>query len=99
MIVSTVFALINISNTKIMKGVYIEGIDVSNLTIEEATKKMNDNLYKILNADLNLKYKDEIGNKPRETGLSPERIAEGEASINSIDLKQTSKDTNIPIQE
>ena len=60
MIVSTVFALINISNTKIMKGVYIEGIDVSNLTIEEATKKVNDNLYNILNCDLNLIYKDDV---------------------------------------
>lgn len=46
-----------------------------------------------------LKYKDEIKSRPRETGLSPERIEEGEASINVFDLKETSKDTNIPMQE
>lgn len=59
MLISTIFALINVSNTKIMKGVSIEGIDVSNLTIEEATKKVNDNIYNILNCNLNLKYKDD----------------------------------------
>ncbi len=37
-----------------MKGVYIEGIDISNLTIEEATKKVNNNVYHILNSDINL---------------------------------------------
>ena len=60
MIISTIFALININNTKIMNGVYIEGIDVSNLTVEDATKKVNDNLYKIINCDLNLNYKEDV---------------------------------------
>lgn len=58
MLMSTIFALINVNNTKIMKGVSIEGIDVSNLTIEEATKKINNNIYNILNCNLNLKYKE-----------------------------------------
>ena len=37
---STIFALININNNKIIRGVTIQGIDVSNLTIEEAKGKV-----------------------------------------------------------
>ena len=33
---STVFALININSNKIMNGVFIQGIDVSGLTTDEA---------------------------------------------------------------
>lgn len=58
-IISTIFALINVNNTKIMKGVYIEGIDISNLTIEEATKKVNNNVYHILNSDINLYHNED----------------------------------------
>ncbi len=42
---STIFALVNINNEKIIKGISIVGIDVSGLTKEEATEKLN-NLYK-----------------------------------------------------
>ena len=38
LIISTLFAVLNMNNTKIMKGIYIAGIDVSDLTIEEATE-------------------------------------------------------------
>ncbi len=38
---SVVFALINIANTKIIKGIQINGIDVSNLTKDEAITKLN----------------------------------------------------------
>lgn len=38
---STIFALININNNKIMRGVTIQGIDVSNLTVEEAKEKVS----------------------------------------------------------
>ena len=58
LILSTIFAVINMNSTKIMKGIYIEGIDVSNLTIEEATKKIDENINKIKNKDLNLKYEE-----------------------------------------
>lgn len=40
LILSTIFALINISNEKIIRGVSIQGIDVSNLTVEEAKQKV-----------------------------------------------------------
>ena len=39
---STVFALLNLGKTTIAKGVSIKGIDVSNLTMEEATNKINE---------------------------------------------------------
>ena len=35
-ILSTIFAVINLSNTKIMKGIMVGGIDVSNMTKEDA---------------------------------------------------------------
>lgn len=41
LLLSTIFALININNTKIMNGVSIQGIDISNLTPEEAKQKIN----------------------------------------------------------
>ena len=40
LILSTIFALININNTKIVSGVKIQGIDVSGLTQEEAKGKL-----------------------------------------------------------
>ena len=42
MIFSIIFALININNTKILKGISILGIDVSELTVEEAKQRVND---------------------------------------------------------
>lgn len=41
-IVSTVFAVINIKNTKILKGIAIGNIDVSEMTTEEAIKKLDE---------------------------------------------------------
>ena len=38
---STVFALININSNKIMNGVFIQGIDVSGLTTDEAKEKVS----------------------------------------------------------
>lgn len=52
---STVFALMNITKSVIVSGVSIKGIDVSNLTISEATKKVTDVLNVELNATIDLK--------------------------------------------
>lgn len=41
MIFSVVFALFNMNNEKILKGISILGIDISDLTVEEAKKKVN----------------------------------------------------------
>lgn len=39
---SIIFALMNINNKNILKGISILGIDVSDLTVEEAKKRIND---------------------------------------------------------
>lgn len=44
MFFSIVFALFNMNNTKILKGVSILGIDVSNLSLEEAKQKINETI-------------------------------------------------------
>ena len=41
MIFSVIFALLNMKNEKILKGISILGIDISNLTVEEAKTKIN----------------------------------------------------------
>ena len=65
LLLSTGFALLNIGSDRIVKGVYIKGIDVSNLTPEEATKKVTDSLSALLGMDLTLVHNEE------EITLSP----------------------------
>lgn len=65
---STIFALMNVNNTKIIKGVYVEGIDVSDLTIDEAKQLVNETLENRLNTNIVLKYEE------YETIINPEQI-------------------------
>jgi len=53
---STIFAFINMNNNKILPNISIYGIDVSNLTIEEATKKVSTTLQTTLENGLTLKH-------------------------------------------
>lgn len=55
---SVIFALINSANDKILSKVFIEKIDVSNNSIEEATTKINDLINKIKNKEIKLIYND-----------------------------------------
>lgn len=55
---SVIFALININNNKILSGISIMGIDVSNLTQENATKKLQEIIQAKEVADITLKYQD-----------------------------------------
>lgn len=57
-IFSTVFAFFNISSTKIISGVSINGVDVSRLTTKEATEKLSNALSEQLNTTVNLSYQD-----------------------------------------
>ena len=41
MFFSIIFALLNMNNNKIIEGISVLGIDVSNLTVEDATNKIN----------------------------------------------------------
>lgn len=58
LIFSTTFALLNLGKSTIAKGVSIKGIDVSNLTVEEATNKINE----AINVELLLNMKLTDGN-------------------------------------
>ena len=57
-IFSTIFALFNINNEKIIKGVTISGVDVSRLSKEEAKEKIQNLFEEKKQKDLNLKYQD-----------------------------------------
>lgn len=67
-IVSIIFSLINLNNTKIVKGVSIKNIDVSNLDIDEAKQKIDDIVKLELEKNIELKYKE------FEITISPEQI-------------------------
>ena len=55
---STVFALININSNKIMNGVFIQGIDVSGLTTDEAKEKVSNIVNKHLACKIVVKHDD-----------------------------------------
>ena len=55
---STVFALTNINNQKIISGVTIEGIEVSGLTKEEAITKMETTYAEKMEKNIMLQYQD-----------------------------------------
>lgn len=55
---STIFALININNNKIIKGISIEGIDMSGLTKEEAKSKLEDIYNKKKETQIKIKHKE-----------------------------------------
>ena len=55
---SVIFALINSANDKILSKVFIEKIEVSNNSLEEATTKINDLINKIKNKEIKLIYND-----------------------------------------
>lgn len=57
-IFSTIFALININNAKILSGITIEGIEVSGLSKEEAIAKMNLLYQEKKEKEINIKYQD-----------------------------------------
>lgn len=58
LLLSTVFALININSTKIMQGVSIQGIDVSNLSKEEAMQKLSSIVGEHLSKQILVKHLD-----------------------------------------
>src|SRR5699024_3650556 len=58
LIFSTVFALANISNEKIVSGVTIQGLEVSGLTKEEAKAKLETTYSEKLGKNIELKYQE-----------------------------------------
>ena len=55
---STVFALTNINNNKIISGITINGVDVSGLTQEEAKAKLETIYAEKMNTNIDLKYEE-----------------------------------------
>lgn len=55
-ILSTVFALINRDNETIFSGISIQGIDVSNLTIDEAKKKISSIIGNHISEEISLQH-------------------------------------------
>lgn len=64
-LISTIFALLNINNTKIISGISIEGIEVSGLTKEEAISKIQTIYQEKKEKEINIKYGE------YETSLNP----------------------------
>lgn len=67
-IFSVIFAITNINNANITKGVKIEGIDVSGLTREQAKEKLESKYSEKKKKDITLKYED------FETTIAPETL-------------------------
>lgn len=67
-VLSTVFALVNINNTNILKGIKIKGIEIENLSKQSAIEKVTKIIEEELKNSVNLKYGD------YETTISPEQI-------------------------
>ena len=63
--VSTIFALVNINNDKIVSGVSVAGIDVSGLNKDEVIAKLELLYTEKLEKDIDIKYED------YETSLNP----------------------------
>ena len=77
---STIFALVNINNTTIINGVSIKGIDVSNLTKEQATKKVSDIFNDKLSSAITLKY------GKQQVEIFPEHLSISFDIDSSVDL-------------
>lgn len=59
-LISVIFSLLNSTNNKIIKGIKIEGIDVSNLSKDEAIEKISKWYNDIVLKDIELEYEDTI---------------------------------------
>lgn len=57
-ILSTVFALINRDNKTIFSGISVQGIDVSNLTIDEAKRKVSSIIGNHISEEISLQHND-----------------------------------------
>lgn len=69
LMLSTIFALLNLNNTNIIAGVKVKNIDLSNLSIEDSVNKLKDALNSELIDDVKLQYKDEY-----EISISPSQV-------------------------
>lgn len=71
--VSTIFALVNLSNEKMIDGIIIKGVELVGLSRDDAKLEVEEAIYNELSKNIILRYED------YETSMSPEQI---EASYN-----------------
>ncbi len=83
--ISTIFAILNINNSKIIKGVYVENVDLSNLTKDEAINIINEKIESIEDIELSYGEYNTIV-KLEEIGL---KLSAKEAINNSLNLGKT----------
>ena len=109
LIFSTIFALFNMNNTKIISRIKINGIDISKLSKEEATQKLSETVSQKLESDILLKTDDfEYGIKLSqiETNYDIEKAVEeaynfgrsGNIFLNNYEIAKTmifGKDINL----
>lgn len=87
---STIFALINSLNTKIINRVQINGVQVSKLEINEAYAKLQEELKKQTDKNINLKYGE------YETAISLKQIDVGYDTIEAVNTAyKIGRDKNI----
>jgi vancomycin resistance protein YoaR len=87
---STIFALINMSNSNIVSGVKIQGIDISGLSKDEAISKINLIYDEKKSKDITLKYEE------YEATINPELIEANYDIENAInEAISVGKDSNI----
>lgn len=68
---STIFAIVNLNSTTMINGIYIYGVDVSGLSLNEAREKVSSALDKKISNNLNLIYKDySVSILPSDFGTS-----------------------------
>lgn len=58
MFLCSIFALLNMNNNKVIKGITINQINIENLTKEEAIEKINEDINKKIEKDINIIYND-----------------------------------------
>ena len=56
--ISTIFALMNMNNDKIIEGVSVFNVDISNMSTEDAKNKINEEVDKRINTDIVFKHND-----------------------------------------
>ena len=87
---STIFALINLNNNKIVSGVKIEGIEVANLSKDEAIQKLETIYQEKLEKEIKVKYND------YESNISPNMLEVKYAIEDSVNqAMQIGRDGNI----
>ena len=80
MVFSVIFALMNKNSDKIVEGIFVKGIEISGLTKEEATAKLNEIFTNHLKKDIVLKHNE------FETAITPEQIETNFNITEAVDL-------------